>query len=149
MNKLLEKCLFVRDRSRFSVQRSEAIDFRTASIGDNIVRDGIFEVLLRYAETNKTPIRLLSFPVKDEDVWAFTCVKEAVSLLPFIRALHSINKFLLRLMSCIIFIGTLTTKKMTLLHADLFLPQRKPIPRHQRRGLRGKRVSALSRTFRR
>jgi|WetSurMetagenome_2_1015567.scaffolds.fasta_scaffold109669_4 hypothetical protein len=71
MNTLLEKCLFVRNPSRFSELRSEAIDFRTTYVGGNIIRDSIFEVLFRYAETNKTPLKLLRFPVKDEDVWAF------------------------------------------------------------------------------
>lgn len=75
MNTLLEKCLFVRNPARFSELRSEAIDFRTAYIGDTIVRDSIFEIQLRYAETNKTPLKLLRFPIKDEDVWAFTCIK--------------------------------------------------------------------------
>jgi Zn-dependent peptidase ImmA (M78 family) len=75
MNTLLEKCLFVRNPSRFSELRSEAIDFRTTYVGGNIVRDSIFEILLRYAETNKKTLKLLRFPIKDEDIWAFTCVK--------------------------------------------------------------------------
>jgi Zn-dependent peptidase ImmA (M78 family) len=75
MNKLLETCLFVKNPSRFSELRSEAIDFRTAYIGDTIVRDRIFEVLVRYAETNKNTLKLLRFPIRDEDIWAFTCVK--------------------------------------------------------------------------
>jgi Zn-dependent peptidase ImmA (M78 family) len=78
MNKLLEQCLFVKNPSRFSELRSEAFDFRNEYIGDTIVRDGIFEIIIRYAESNSNTLKLLRYPIADDNIWAFTCVKENV-----------------------------------------------------------------------
>lgn len=75
MNKLLESCLYVKNSSRFAELRSNAIDFRTTYIGNTILRDGVFELITRYAKSNNHEIKLLRFPIDDEDVWAFTCIK--------------------------------------------------------------------------
>lgn len=75
MNKLLESCLYVKNSSRFAELRVEAIDFRTTYIGNTILRDGVFELITRYAKSNNHEIKLLRFPIEDENVWAFTCIK--------------------------------------------------------------------------
>mgnify|MGYP006898635482 FL=1 len=53
MNKLIENCLFLKDKDRFDILRTKASDFRNSFIGDTIVRDGIFDVIQNYVKSKR------------------------------------------------------------------------------------------------
>lgn len=78
MNKLIENCLFLKDKNRFNILRTKASDFRNAYIGETIVRDSIFDVIKNYGKSKKHEIKLLKFPIDDSELWAFTCLKDGI-----------------------------------------------------------------------
>ena len=57
MNKLIENCLFLKDKDRFDILRTKASDFRNSFIGDTIVRDGIFDVIQNYVKSKNHQIK--------------------------------------------------------------------------------------------
>ena len=78
MNKLIENCLFLKDKDRFNNLRAKALDFRNAYIGDTIVRDSIFDVIQNYVKSKSHEMKILKFPIDDTELWAFTCIKEGI-----------------------------------------------------------------------
>lgn len=78
MNKILENCLFLQDKNRFAILRTEASDFRNKYIGDTIVRDSIFDIIQNYAKSNNHEIKILKFPIDDSELWAFTCIHAGI-----------------------------------------------------------------------
>lgn len=74
MNKLIENCLFLKDKDRFNILRTKVSDFRNAYIGETIVRDSIFDVIKNYVKSKNHEIKLLKFPIDDSELWAFTCL---------------------------------------------------------------------------
>ena len=60
MNKLIENCLFLKDKDRFNILRTKASDFRNTFIGETIVRDSIFDVIqkIEYDDSNLQPDNL-------------------------------------------------------------------------------------------
>lgn len=89
MNKLIENCLFLKDKDRFDILRTKALDFRNAFIGNSIVRDSIFDVIQNYVKSKNHEIKFLKFPINDSELWAFTCLKDGIifvtinTVLPF------------------------------------------------------------------
>ena len=78
MNKLISNCLFLKDPKRFEKLKAQALVFRDKYIGDSIVRDSIFDIINNYASVNGQDIKILKFPIDDENVWAFTCVRNGI-----------------------------------------------------------------------
>lgn len=92
MNKLIENCLFLKDIDRFNTLRTKALDFRSAYIGDSIVRDSIFDVIQNYVKSKNCEIKLLKFPIEDAELWAFTCLKDGIIFVTINTALPFNNQ---------------------------------------------------------
>lgn len=92
MNKLIENCLFLKDKDRFDILRTKASDFRNSFIGDTIVRDGIFDVIQNYVKSKNHQIKILKFPINDTELWAFTCLKDGIIFVTFNTALPYNNQ---------------------------------------------------------
>ena len=92
MNKLIENCLFLKDKDRFNILRTKVSDFRNAYIGETIVRDSIFEIIQNYVKSKKCEIKLLKFPINDSELWAFTCLKDGIIFVTINTALAFNNQ---------------------------------------------------------
>lgn len=92
MNKLIENCLFLKNKERFAILRTEAADFRNSFIGDSIVRDSIFDVIQNYVKSKNHEIKLLKFPIDDAELWAFTCIKDGIIFVTINTALPFNNQ---------------------------------------------------------
>lgn len=78
MNKLLDNCLFSKDKEQFECLKNVANKFRKKYVGNLIIRDDIFSVITNYAELKNHQLKILKLPIDDEDLWAFTCVKNGI-----------------------------------------------------------------------
>ena len=92
MNKLIENCLFLKDKERFNILKSKASVFRNAYIGETIVRDSIFDIIKNYVKSKKQEIKLLKFPIDDSELWAFTCLKDGIIFVTINTALPFNNQ---------------------------------------------------------
>lgn len=92
MNKLIENCLFLKDKDRFNILRTKALNFRNAYIGDTIVRDSIFDVIQNYVKSKNHEIKFLKFPIEDAELWAFTCLKDEIIFVTINTALPFNNQ---------------------------------------------------------
>lgn len=92
MNKLIENCLFLKDKDRFNILRTKVSDFRNAYIGETIVRDSIFDVIKNYVKSKNHEIKLLKFPIDDSELWAFTCLKNGIIFVTINTALPFNNQ---------------------------------------------------------
>lgn len=92
MNKLIENCLFLKNREHFAILRTKVSDFRNSYIGETIVRDSIFDVIQNYVKSKKYEIKLLKFPIDDSELWAFTCVKDGIIFVTINTALPYNNQ---------------------------------------------------------
>ena len=92
MNKLIENCLFLKDKDRFNILRTKASDFRNTFIGETIVRDSIFDVIQNYVKSKEHEIKLLKFPIDDTELWAFTCLKDGIIFVTINTALPFNNQ---------------------------------------------------------
>lgn len=92
MNKLIENCLFLKDKDRFNILRTKASDFRNTFIGETIVRDSIFDVIQNYVKSKEHEIKILKFPIDDTELWAFTCLKDGIIFVTINTALPLNNQ---------------------------------------------------------
>lgn len=92
MNKLIENCLFLKNKERFAILRDNASVFRNTYIGESIVRDSIFDVIQNYVKTKNHEIKMLKFPIDDAELWAFTCIKDGIIFVTINTALPFNNQ---------------------------------------------------------
>lgn len=76
MNKLLNDCLFSRDKKSFESLREKANSFNSNFNGRNIIQDDIFRIMSNYAQIKEMPLEILRFPVSDKELCACTFVRE-------------------------------------------------------------------------
>ena len=75
MGDVLEKSLFSRQPKQFEKVNSRAKSFAANYCGTIIIRDSIFGIAENYARKRDLTLEVLRYPVKDDELWAFTFVK--------------------------------------------------------------------------
>jgi Zn-dependent peptidase ImmA (M78 family) len=76
MNKIVEDSLYNKDKKKFEYVKEKSIGFCMEFIGNNIMRDDIFSIITRYTKTKELKCKLLRFPINDNELCAFTCIKK-------------------------------------------------------------------------
>ena len=75
MNDVIEKSLFKKNPKRFQELKKLVKEFNTSYNGSNIIQDDIFTVARNYVAKNGKHLEILRFPIPDDDLCAFTCVR--------------------------------------------------------------------------
>lgn len=75
MNEVIENSLFKKNPNRFQELRKLVKEFNTSYNGSNIIQDDIFTVARNYVSKNGKHLEILRFPIPDDDLCAFTCVR--------------------------------------------------------------------------
>ena len=81
MGDVLEKSLFSRQPKQFEKVNSRAKSFAANYCGITIIRDSIFGIAENYARKRDLTLEVLRYPVKDDELWAFTFVKKGTIFL--------------------------------------------------------------------
>lgn len=76
MNTVLENSLFVSQNIKFDEIQSIVRQFSAEYAGNSIIRDNIFAVIQNYARKKEIALELLRYPIYDDELWAFTFLKQ-------------------------------------------------------------------------
>ena len=76
MNKILDNCLFEKDKDRYKKVQEIALSFSKEYVGNNIPREHIFSIIETYCRRNGFNVHLFKIPIDDEEIWAVTTVKK-------------------------------------------------------------------------
>lgn len=76
MNSILDNSLFCTQKKKYAELKSFTKKFSAVYAGNTIVKDSIFTVIQNYAQQNEMSLELMRFPMKDEELWAFSFEKE-------------------------------------------------------------------------
>lgn len=76
MSKLLSTSLFEKDKKRFLDIAELACSVQANYWGNSIIGENIFKVISSFANKKEIPLELLSYPFKDNELWAFTLKKK-------------------------------------------------------------------------
>lgn len=78
MDNVLSGSLFERQEKRFRQMEDLSRKFAGAYSGNTIIRDNIFSVIENYARKKESPLEMLRYPFRDDELWAFTFVKKGI-----------------------------------------------------------------------
>lgn len=78
MIKLIQNSLFKKDLRRFRELQDEVKTFNLLHNGNNIIQDDIFRVMTNYANKNDIRLETMHLPLGDDDVCAFTTIREGI-----------------------------------------------------------------------
>lgn len=78
MIKLIQNSLFKKDLHRFGELQDEVRAFNLLHNGSNIIQDDIFRVMTNYASKNSIRLETMHLPLGDDDVCAFTTIREGI-----------------------------------------------------------------------
>jgi hypothetical protein len=81
MGDVLEESLFSRQPKKFDKVNSLAKSFAANYCGTTILRDSIFGIATNYARKRDLSLEVLRYPVRDDELWAFTFVKKGTIFL--------------------------------------------------------------------
>lgn len=76
MRTVLDTSLYENDKKRFKKIADDTRKFIAAYCGSTIIGENIFGVISNYARKNETPLEMLRYPFKDDELWAFTFLKK-------------------------------------------------------------------------
>ena len=76
MPDVIDNILFTVDKKRFHQMKEIARIVSSCYSGETIIRDRIFNVIRNYARKKEIPIEILRYPFHDDELWAFTFLKE-------------------------------------------------------------------------
>ena len=72
----INQILFSKQNRRFRDVEETAKTVSLLYSGNPMIRDGIFSVVENYARKNEFSIEILRYPFHDDELWAFTFMKE-------------------------------------------------------------------------
>ena len=78
MIKLIQNSLYKKDLRRFRELQDEVQTFNLLHNGNNIIQDDIFRVMTNYANKNGIRLETMHLPLGDDDVCAFTTIREGI-----------------------------------------------------------------------
>lgn len=78
MNEVLANSLYEKQRKRFEKLQDHSRKFGAIYSGNTIIRDNIFGVMENYARKNEMELELLRYPMRDNELWALTFIKQGV-----------------------------------------------------------------------
>ena len=78
MAEIFDQILFTRQEKRFRQIEDIARYVSSAYSGNYIIREGIFSVAKNYARKNDIPLEIMRYPFHDNELWAFTFLKEGI-----------------------------------------------------------------------
>ncbi|MCR4597546.1 MAG: ImmA/IrrE family metallo-endopeptidase [Acetatifactor sp.] len=81
MGDVLEESSFSRQPKQFDKVNSMAKSFAANYCGTTILRDSIFGIATNYARKRDLTLEVLRYPVRDDELWAFTFVKKGTIFL--------------------------------------------------------------------
>ena len=76
MGDVLEESLFSKQPEQFEKVKSQAKSFAANYCGTTIIRDSIFGIVRNYARKRDLTLEILRYPIRDDELWAFTFVKK-------------------------------------------------------------------------
>lgn len=81
MKDLFFENLFFKQEKQFIKINNLSKSFAANYCGNTIIRDSIFTIVSNYARLRELPLEILRYPVKDDELWAFTFVKKGTIFL--------------------------------------------------------------------
>jgi Zn-dependent peptidase ImmA (M78 family) len=81
MGDVLEESLFSKQPRQFDKVNSQAKSFAANYCGTTIIRDSIFGIEGNYARKRDLTLEVLRYPIRDDELWAFTFVKKGTIFL--------------------------------------------------------------------
>lgn len=81
MKDLFFENLFFKQEKQFIKINNLSKSFAVNYCGNTIIRDSIFTIVSNYARLRELPLEILRYPVKDDELWAFTFVKKGTIFL--------------------------------------------------------------------
>lgn len=78
MAELIDQILFSRQEKRFREIEDIARYVSSSCSGNLMIRDGIFSVVENYARKRDISIEIMRYPFHDDELWAFTFLKEGI-----------------------------------------------------------------------
>lgn len=81
MGNVLEESLFSKQPKQFDKVNSQAKSFAVNFCGTTIIRDSIFGIAENYARKRDLTLEVLRYPIRDDELWAFTFVKKGTIFL--------------------------------------------------------------------
>ncbi len=81
MGKVLEESLYEKDVKRFEKIADASKEFSGAYCGSSILGASVFGIIENYARKKEMALEILRYPFRDEELWAFTFVKEGTIFL--------------------------------------------------------------------
>lgn len=81
MGDILTESLYSKQSRQFDNIRIHSRAFAANYCGNVIIRDSIFGVASNYARKRDIPLEVLRYPFKDDELWAFTFVKQGTIFL--------------------------------------------------------------------
>lgn len=81
MRDVLKESLFSKENRQFENIRVCSRSFAANYSGNVIIRDSIFGVISNYARRKELPLEVLRYPFRDDELWAFTFVKQGTVFL--------------------------------------------------------------------
>lgn len=75
MDGVLENSLYEKHNKSFAHLEDSSRQFLAAYCGNTIIRDNIFSVIKNYARKREIELEILRYPFKDDELWAFTFLK--------------------------------------------------------------------------
>lgn len=81
MSDVLTESLYSKQNKQFENIRTCSKSFAANYCGNVIVRDTIFGVVSNYARKKELPLEVLRYPFRDDELWAFTFIKQGTIFL--------------------------------------------------------------------
>lgn len=81
MGDIFGESLFRKQPRQFDRVNVQAKSFAANYCGTTIIRDSIFGIIANYARKRELSVEILRYPFRDEELWAFTFVKNATIFL--------------------------------------------------------------------
>ncbi len=81
MGDIFSESLYFKQEKNFEKINNLTKAFAANNCGNTIIRDSIFSIVSNYARKKELQIQILRYPFNDNELWAFTFVKEGVIFL--------------------------------------------------------------------
>lgn len=81
MSDILTESLYKKQNKQFEKINEQSKAFSVNYCGSTIIRDSIFSIVSNYARKRELLLEVLRYPFEDDELWAFTFVKEGTIFL--------------------------------------------------------------------
>lgn len=76
MGDALKDSLFICQSKKFGELKSIVREFSAVYVGNSIIKDNIFAIIENYSRKKEINLEMLRFPIRDDELWALTFLKQ-------------------------------------------------------------------------